>query len=93
MKKRIIISVMLAIFSVSVFGTEFFVYPGDSIQEAINDAYSGDIITVADGEYFERLFIENKSLTLRSESGNQEECIINGENFGDIIDVNGSCKF
>ena len=41
-----------------------------SIQDAINGASSGDKIIVKDGTYIENLYV-NKSLTIRSENGNE----------------------
>jgi len=40
------------------------VYPGDSIQSAVNNASSGDTIYVHAGVYNERITISNKDLTL-----------------------------
>ncbi len=52
-------------------------YP--TIQEALDNAVAGEVITVADGTYFENLVwpaVDN--LTLTSESGNPEDCVLDG---------------
>ncbi|MEM2925682.1 MAG: NosD domain-containing protein, partial [Methanocellales archaeon] len=58
-----------------------------SIQAAVNNASSGDIIIVGDGIYIENVLI-NKSLTLQSENGSSN-CIIQALDVNeDVIQVN-----
>ncbi len=52
-----------------------------SIQEAINDAWSGDIIYVYPGVYRETILV-NKAITLR---GTGEGVVVNGEEEGSVI--------
>ncbi|MBW9221435.1 right-handed parallel beta-helix repeat-containing protein [Methanothermococcus sp. SCGC AD-155-C09] len=72
---------------VSVYGGTIYV-PDDykTIQEAIDAANPGNVIFVRDGVYYENLVID-KSITLRSENG-PENCIIDGNNSGDVIVIN-----
>ena len=46
--------------------TTHYVYEGDSIQAAINDAVDGDTIIIADGDYTENVVV-NKSVAIISE--------------------------
>jgi len=57
---------------------------GESIQEAINNASSGDIIYVLSGTYQENIVI-NKSITLIGE--NRENTIIDGGGIGNVISI------
>ncbi len=59
---------------------EVAVYPGNSIQKAINGAASGDIIVVYPGTYTENLFVD-KPLTLISHSGNPDDTVIRANDF------------
>ncbi len=88
MKKKLCFVMLFVSFTIGLFGTEIFVYAGESIQDAIDMSVNGDIITVYNGEYVENLVIENKSITLRSESGNSDQCIINGNYNGHVIEIN-----
>ena len=68
----------LILVSISGIGTaaEIFVQPGNSIQTAVNNATSGDVITVKPGTYTENIKITKGNLTIRSESGNPDDTII-----------------
>ncbi len=76
--------IVLFIFTSVVTANDIFV-PADyaTIQEAIDASVDGDTIVVADGVWSgpgnRALLISGKSVTLRSESGNPETCIIDGE--------------
>ncbi len=98
--KRFSVIYLIILFGVSLSGTTYYVsnsgndnnpgteeYPFEHIQYAVTVSQNGDIITVMDGTYNERPYITNKSITLRSYSGNQENCIIDGGNMGTVIDV------
>lgn len=58
-----------------------------SIQDAINNASSGDIICVRLGIYYENIVI-NKSITLIGE--NRESTIIDGGRLGNVISIQAS---
>ena len=55
---------------------EIIVQPGDSIQAAVDNASSGDVITIKAGTYTENVKIYTDGLTLRSESGNPDDTMI-----------------
>jgi PGF-pre-PGF domain-containing protein len=58
-----------------------------SIQDAINNASSGDSIVVKPGTYTENLIVD-KSVSIVSESGNPDDTIILSESYGvDVIHV------
>ncbi len=69
---------------------EIFVQPGNSIQTAVNNASPGDIITVKAGNYSENIKITKGNLTLRSESGNPDNTIIQAKSFGNIFLLQGN---
>ena len=46
------------------------VYPGDSIQAAINAALKGDVIIVHEGTYNERINFGGRAVTVRSTDPN-----------------------
>ncbi len=56
-----------------------------SIQDAIDEANDGDVVSVFPGEYFEHIFV-NKSITL--EGKDKETTIINGSGTGVVVRVN-----
>lgn len=57
----------------------FHVHPGDSIQQAINNSSSGDIIAIYPGLYKENLVVD-KSLTIMSKLGESAETVIEAAN-------------
>ena len=68
----------LILASISFIGTaaEIFVQPGNSIQTAVNNAVSGDVIIVKPGTYTENVRITTDNLTIKSESENPDDTII-----------------
>ena len=72
MKKRVLLIILsLFAFSHFTYATEYFLSPGDSIQDAVDNASDGDIITLSAGTYngsgsTDVIYIENKSLTIRA---------------------------
>jgi len=60
------------------------VYPGDSIQEAINSAQSGDTIFVHNGTYTENVVV-NKTVSLIGE--NRLNTIIDGSGGGTVVEI------
>ncbi|MEM2995038.1 MAG: NosD domain-containing protein [Candidatus Bathyarchaeia archaeon] len=68
--------------SVKANPTTWTVNPGESIQEAINNASQGDIIRVHKGTYHENVVI-NKSISLIGEE--KETTIIDGSKSGSVI--------
>lgn len=65
--------------------------PGDhpTIQSAIDAVPLGTpgTVVIADGVYFENLDAQQRSLTLRSESGRPNDCIIDGGGVGTCLDA------
>ena len=59
---------------------EIIVQPGSSIQTAVSNSNSGDVITVKPGTYTENINVTVDSLTIRSESGNPDNTIIKAKN-------------
>jgi PGF-pre-PGF domain-containing protein len=55
---------------------EIYVQPGDSIQTAVDNAISGDIIILKPGTYTENIEINKDDLLISSESGNPDDTII-----------------
>jgi len=75
---------LLAIFIlilVSEIGTasEFRVWPGESIQDAIDSASPGDIILVESGEFNESIHVNKENLTIESASRNPDDTFIAGD--------------
>ena len=69
--KFIILLLVFLILTVSSgIGTaaETFVQPGESIQAAVNNASSGDIISVKPGTYNENIKVNIHNLVIKSES-------------------------
>lgn len=63
--------------------------PGDyaTIQQALDAAVDGDEVVVAPGTYFESIVIRAVSVTLRSESGNPEDTILDGSRLADGVSL------
>ncbi len=61
---------------------EIIVQPGNSIQNAVNNLSSGDMVTVKPGTYTENIKISKDNLTIRSESGNPDDTIIKAKSTG-----------
>ncbi len=55
---------------------EIFVQSGESIQAAVNNAVSGDVIIVKPGTYTENINVTIHNLIIKSESGNPANTII-----------------
>ena len=56
--------------------SEIIVKPGNSIQNSINSATTGDIIIVEPGTYNENIIITKDNLTIKSETENPDDTII-----------------
>ncbi|HWQ47636.1 MAG TPA: PKD domain-containing protein [Methanosarcina sp.] len=67
---------ILALISGSGAASEIIVQPGSSIQKAVDNSYSGDVITVKPGTYTENINVTKDNLIIRSESGNPDDTII-----------------
>ena len=79
MKKLIILIMVMFIFSLgSGIGTaaDVYVNPMESIQIAVNNADSGDVIIVRPGTYTENIRITKQNLVIKSETGKPEDTII-----------------
>jgi PGF-pre-PGF domain-containing protein len=74
-----IVIFFLLLISGIVSANEITVEPGNSIQTAINNASSGDTIILKAVTYTENLNITKSDLTIRSESGNPDDTIINAK--------------
>ena len=74
--------ILLATFLILTLGSgigtaaETYVQPGDSIQTAVDNAISGDVIILKPGTYTENVKINKDDLVIRSESGNPDDTII-----------------
>jgi len=78
--------ILLAVFLLLTLGSgigaaaEIYVQPGDSIQTALDNATSGDIIILKPGTYTENIKITKDNLLIGSESGNPDDTIITAKN-------------
>jgi parallel beta-helix repeat protein len=74
---------------ISVSGTgmasELHVQAGESIQDIVDEASSGDIITVGPGEFNESIHVNITNLTIKSASNNPDTTVISGENEGSYV--------
>ncbi|WP_197080364.1 PGF-pre-PGF domain-containing protein [Methanosarcina siciliae] len=96
MKNRLTFSLIAFLILILISGIgaadEFIVQPGDSIQDFVDNASSGDVITIQAGTYTENLKIYTDSLTIRSESGDPDDTIIKAKSSTDnatFVDADG----
>ena len=74
--------ILLAAFLILTLGSgigtaaEIYVQPGESIQTAVDNAISGDVIILKPGTYTENIKIDKDNLAITSESGNPDDTII-----------------
>ena len=68
---------------------EVYVQPGDSIQTALDNAVSGDVIILKPGIYTENIIVAKDDLTIQSESGNPDDTIITAKS----SDNHGRCSY
>ncbi len=59
---------------------EILIRPGESIQAAVDNASSGDVIIIKPGNYTENIIISTQNLTIRSASGNPEDTVVMANN-------------
>ncbi|MDR7665830.1 NosD domain-containing protein [Methanosarcina sp. Z-7115] len=59
---------------------EILIRPGESIQAAVDNASSGDVIIIKPGNYTENIIISTQNLTIRSDSGNPEDTVVMANN-------------
>ncbi|WP_082089518.1 PKD domain-containing protein [Methanosarcina horonobensis] len=74
---------VLALISSVGAAAEIIVQPGNSVQAVVDNASSGDVITIKAGTYTENVKITKGNLTIRSESGNPDDTIIKARNSTD----------
>ena len=86
-KLTVLVLALIIVTSITSIGTaaEIIVKPGDSIQDSINSAASGDTIIVKPGTYTENIKVTKDDLTIRSKSGNPDDTIIEAKNSGDNV--------
>ncbi|MCP4581082.1 MAG: T9SS type A sorting domain-containing protein [candidate division Zixibacteria bacterium] len=102
MKTKICIfgMVLLALISLSgsAFGTIYTIHPDGSgdfatVQAAVDSAVDGDLIELTDGSFSGRgnkdISYAGKAITIRSQSGNAEACIIDVEGEYDMVSQRG----
>ncbi|KKH46883.1 cell surface protein [Methanosarcina sp. 1.H.A.2.2] len=65
--------------------SEFRVWPGESIQDAVDEAFPGDIILVESGEFNESIYVNKDNLTIKSASRNPDNTLIAGETTGSYV--------
>ena len=76
------LAILLVVFLLITLGSgigaaaEVYVQPGESIQTALDNAVSGDVIILKPGIYTENIKIDKNNLVISSESGNPDDTII-----------------
>lgn len=76
------LTILLAVFLLLTLGSgigaaaKVYVQPGDSIQTALDNAVSGDVIILKPGIYTENIKIDKHDLIISSESGNPDDTVI-----------------
>ena len=72
-----IFTIILILFSSGVGSAEvIYVEPGNSIQDAVNNSTSGDIVIVKAGEYQENIVVNISGLTISSEFEDSEDVLV-----------------
>ena len=72
--------------NVSLSSNTYYVNPGESIQDAVDNASAGDTIIVRDGTYTENINVNKPFLTIKSENGSAFTTI-NGGGSGDVVSI------
>lgn len=65
--------------------SELHVQAGKSVQDVVDEASPGDIITVGPGEFNESIHVNITNLTIKSASKNPDDTVIAGENEGSYV--------
>ncbi|KKG15284.1 cell surface protein [Methanosarcina sp. 2.H.T.1A.6] len=76
---------ILILISDTGMASEFRVWPGESIQDAVDEAFPGDIILVESGEFNESIYVNKDNLTIKSASRNPDNTLIAGETTGSYV--------
>jgi parallel beta-helix repeat protein len=72
-----IFTIILILFSSGIGSAEIiYVEPGNSIQDAVNNSTSGDVVIVKAGEYQENIVVNLSELTISSEFEDSEEVLV-----------------
>jgi parallel beta-helix repeat protein len=90
MNKIAILLVAVLFFALSSgIGTasEIFVGTGESIQAALNNVASGDVVIVKPGNYTENIRVTTPNLVIRSESGNPKDTVINARGGANLFSI------
>jgi len=81
---------ILALISGVGMAAEIIIQPGNSIQNAVNNSSSGDVITVKPGTYTGNINVTKNNLTIRSESGNPDNTILKaGKSTANVLILRG----
>jgi len=71
----------------SISAADVTINPGDSIQDAIDNADPGDTITMSSGTYNQNSILINKELTLMGATDNPDDVIIDAQENGRVMEV------